>query len=242
MTPNPKSIEEPDSWDVYSPQTENCKSTNGLTFFQFQYSDTLSNIPGVGKLTIENWEFHHFFYDFTSLIGLANGYGHVVIKGSTFTKFSNCGSIIRDEREFPDINYMSPGVNTNSEGPYRSSMVLSKVLQTKWYTVPSSPCLSSEWASIKIEDCSFSDFNYLKSNVKEIPNVLPTSKMKKQGIIVNLSNYYGTVSLKGNNFNQLRFKFENCEIRNAGMTSTSNIYEVNPQFTSVYQGKTLVSA
>ena len=66
--------------------------------------------------------------------------------------------------------------------------------------------------------------------------------MKKQGIIVNLSNYYGTVSLKGNNFNQLRFKFENCEIRNAGMTSTSNIYEVNPQFTSVYQGKTLVSA
>ena len=54
------------------------------------------------------------------LIGLINGHGKVLITESTFDGFSNWGSIIRDTRELPSLDYTkSQGIISVS---YRDSM------------------------------------------------------------------------------------------------------------------------
>ena len=87
-------------------QTEQCKIAHGSSFIQFGLFD-ISEISDVGTLTIDSCEFKHFFFDFNSFIGLNNGHGHVVITNSNFEKFSNCGSIIRDSKHYPEVTFES---------------------------------------------------------------------------------------------------------------------------------------
>ena len=77
------------SCTVTNEQTENCRTTTGGALFQFVYKESLSTAGGVGTLTLSNCKFQHFFYDFTTLIGLTEGHGKVVITDTTFEKFSN---------------------------------------------------------------------------------------------------------------------------------------------------------
>ena len=205
----------PQSWDIFSPQTEDCKLTNGHSFFQFKFSETLSTITSVGELIIEDWVFQNFFYDFTSFIGLANGHGRVKISGSTFKRFSNWGSIIRDKRELPVLDYTNknsaiPSVTRNE---YRATMVASNILRNKYFVYPSSECTDSNWASIVIKDSTFKDFNFLKPSIAYVPKISLSSEMRYQGIILNLEEFFGPVSVKGNTFDGLTFKFVNWEIR-----------------------------
>ena len=215
MTRNPSNTSPPTSWSIQTIQTEEWKSTFGNSFFQFAYSDTLSNINGVGTLTIDSWTFQNFFYDFTSFIGLINGHGKISITGSTFDRFSNWGSIIRDTRELPNLDYTKP-TTASMIVSYRDSMNSINVLQNKYYVMPTS-WANPSWASILIQTSTFTNFNYMKSGGKTYHKVSSTSKMMNQGIILNLNNFYGNIVLKSNTFSGLKFKYKNWEeIYNTG--------------------------
>ena len=215
------------SWSVQTIQTEEWKGTLGNSFFQFGYSDTLSNIGGVGTLTISNCVFQNFYYDFTSLIGLTKDYGNVVITGSTFNGFSNWGSIIRDTREYPSLDYTNYLIITSGLiTSYRDSMFSINQVQNKFFVEPSSYWTSSSWSSISISSCTFTNFNYLKTGGSTYHLMSSTSNMLYQGIILNLVNFYGTVALNKNTFSEVTFKYNNWEeIYNTGTTTTtSNIW------------------
>ena len=225
----------PNDWSVQTIQSEKCNSTFGATFFQFGYSDTLSNINEVGTLTIDGCTFKNFFYDFTSLIGLINGHGKVLITGSTFDSFSNWGSIIRDTQEMPLLDYtISKGFVTLT---YRDSMNSINILQNKYYVKPTA-CISTSCASIQIDTSTFTNFNIMKSVGKTYHKVSSTSKMMFQGIILNLSNFYGNIVFQSNTFTNLKFKYKNWEeVYNSDANIDSDIIWGSP---TILQAKTLI--
>ena len=235
MSKNLNNLKAPTTWPVQTIQTEECKTTFGASFIQFGYFDTLSNINGVGTLKIDGCTFNNFFYDFTSLIGLINGHGKVLITGSTFDGFSNWGSIIRDTQELPSLDYTkSKDIATTS---YRQSMNSISILQNKYYMKPT-VCTSTSCASIQIDTSTFINFNFMKSGGKTYHKVSTTSKMMFQGIILNLSNFYGNIIIKSNTFTGLKFKYNNWEeIYNSGTTYDSdNIWGSS----DILQAKTLI--
>ena len=235
MSKNSDNLKAPTTWSVQTIKTEECKTTFGASLFQFGYSDTLSNINGVGTLTIDGCNFKNFFYDFTSLIGLINGHGKVIITGSTFDSFSNWGSIIRDTQELPSLDYTkSQGIETTS---YRQSMNSINILKNKYYVKPTT-CTSTSCASIQIDTSTFTNFNLMKSGSKTYHQVSSTSKMMFQGIILNLSNFYGNIVVKGNTFTGLKFKYNNWEeVYNSGTTYDSDNIWGSP---IILQAKTLI--
>ena len=200
------------SWNVYTLQTHEWLSTIGEGFIKFEFSDTHSQISQVGTLNIELCIFKNFYYDFTSLISPVKGHGHINVVDSIFEGFSNCGSIIRDTREFPIV----PGF-------YKDNQVSSLIKRgaeitidnyEKCFISPSSQCVSTSCASISVTNCSFSKFNHLKGDQEEVYNVSPSSNMRHYGIIFDLKNYYGTVTIKDNTFDSISMKFENWGIDN----------------------------
>ena len=223
---------------VASLQTEEWKSTFGNSFFQFGLSDQ-SEISTVGTLTITSCEFQHFFYDFTSFIGLNNGNGHVVITGSKFDKFSNCGSIIRDTRQYPVLDYSSNSLGSTTSVSYRSSAFSMSISKNKRILVTSTACTTATWASIKISTSTFSNFNYMKSSANAYHKVASSSTMVYQGIIVNLANFYGSVTLNNNTFSSLQFKYSNCEDI---YTSNTNLDsdQIWGEIETILQAKTLI--
>ena len=235
MSINSSNPSAPATWSVQTIQTEECKFTFGASFFQFGYSDNLSNINGVGTLNIDQCYFKNFFYDFTSLIGLINGHGKVQITGSTFDSFSNWGSIIRDTRELPLLDYTkSQGITTLS---YRDSMNSINILQNKYYAKPT-VCVSTLCASIKIDTSTFTNFSFMKSGGKTYHQVSSTSKMMFQGIILNLRNFYGDIVVKNSTFTGLKFKYNNWEeVYNSGTTYDSDNIWGSP---TILQAKTLI--
>ena len=204
--PNPAS-----SCTVQTIQTEECKATFGSSFFQFGYSDTLSSISGVGTLTISNWVFQNYFYDFASFIGLTKGHGKVIVTGTTFDKFSNWGSIIRDTREFPTLDYTQSSLDSNAKITYRDSIFGINQSQNKYFIEPSTSWTSASWSSISISSSTFSNFNYLKSGGHTYHKVSKTSEMIFQGIILNLINFCGNVAVYNNSFSELKFKYDDWE-------------------------------
>ena len=220
MSRNSNNLKAPTTWSIQTIKTEECKTTFGASLFQFGYSDTLSNINGVGTLTIDGCIFKNFFYDFTSLIGLINGHGKVLITGSNFDSFSNWGSIIRDTQELPSLDYtQSQGIKTTF---YRQSMNSINILQNKYYVKPTA-CISTSCASIQIDTSTFTNFNFMKSGGMTYHQVSSTSKMMYQGIILNLSNFYGNIVVKGNTFTGLKFKYNNWEeVYNSGTSYDSD--------------------
>ena len=235
MFKNSDNLKAPTTWSVQTIQTEEWKTTFGTSFFQFGYSDTLSNINGVGTLTIDGCTFKNFFYDFTSLIGLINGHGKVIITGSTFDSFSNWGSIIRDTQELPSLDYTkSQGIETTS---YRQSMNSINIFKNKYYVKPTT-CTSTSCASIQIDTSTFTNFNLMKSGGKTYHQVISTSKMMFQGIILNLSNFYGNIVVKSNTFTGLKFKYNNWEeVYNPGTNYESDNIWGSP---TILQSKTLI--
>ena len=236
--PNP-----PTSCSMHAPQTEDWLTTYGNSFFQFAYSESLSATSGVGTLTITDCTFQNFFYDFTSFIGLANGHGHVIVSGSTFTRFSNCGSIIRDTREYPALNYneITLGKTANE---YRESMLTSNILQEKYFVEPSTAWIDSSCTSIKIESCTFSEFNSMKPEITFIPRTGSTSKMVQQGKILSLENYHGHVVLKANTFERIIFKWQKWEIEDNSSTFnyvSDGIFNYGDGSQGIYQAKTLIA-
>ena len=204
----------PVTWEIKTIQTEECKTAYGSSLFQFGYSDILSNINGVGTLSITNWVFQNFFYSFNSFIGLENGNGKIEISGTTFDKFSNCGSIIRDTAEYPNnLDYTYSGLNSSTSATYRDSMFTSNFIQNKYNLTPSRPCQDSNWAFINISSSTFQNFNYMKTGDHSFHKVNLDSNMRFQGIILSLSNFYGTLSISGNRFVNLKFAFNNCEVK-----------------------------
>ena len=234
LNPNP-----PGMWSIFTIQTEEWKSTFGSPLFRFSYSDTLSNTSGVGSLIIKNWVFQNFFYGFNTFIELINGHGKVSISGTTFDKFSNWGSIIRDTFEYPkSLNYVQAGLATSTAATYRDSMFTSNLYQSKYSVKPSSACEDSSWASIKIEFSIFQNFNYMKNSGHTYHKVDVNSQMKYQGIILNLSNFYGTVAFSNNQMQYMRFAYATCEdIYISQATADSADLWGTP---SILQAKTLI--
>ena len=187
-------------------------SSPGQSLFQFGFSDSLSDISSAGTLTITDWTFQHFFHDFGSLISPIKSHGHIVINGSTFTKFSNCGSIIGDSVNYPSLGYLE--VAFEYENTYRSSMFTANLLKNKLQIEPSSVCKSATWGSINIQSSTFTNFNYMKSEISVVKYVQTETNMLYQGLILSLVDYMGSVLIKDNTFNDLKFKFANCELLN----------------------------
>ena len=159
----------------------------------------MSNIDEVGTLTLTNWVFQNFFYDFNSFIGLTNRHGKISISGTTFDKFSNCGSIIRDTIEYPTgLNYVNSGIQASTATTYRDSMFVSSFIQNRYFVKSSVTWLSDSWASIKIESSTFQNFNYFKVGGNIYHKISANSNMKYQGFIINLNNFYGTVEFYNN--------------------------------------------
>ena len=103
----------------------------------------MSNIDEVGTLTLTNWVFQNFFYDFNSFIGLTNGHSKISIYGTTFGKFRNYASIIRDTIEYTtSLNYVNSGIQTSTATTYRYLMFASNFLQNKYFVRPSVTWLS----------------------------------------------------------------------------------------------------
>ena len=234
LNPNP-----PDSCDISTIQTEQWKTTYGFSLFKFGYSDKLSNINGVGTLTITNWVFQNFFYSFNSFIGLSNGYGMVSIIGCIFDRFSNWGSIIRDTDEYPNnLNYNKAGLNLSISTTFRDTMFTSDLIQNKVNMLSMFPWENNTWASIKIESSTFQNFNYMKLGGQTYHQVSDNSNMRFQGIILNLSDFFGTISLSNNQFQLLRFSYNNCEeIYNTPSDPDASDIWGSP---SILQAKTLI--
>ena len=131
------------------------------------------------------------------------------ITGTTFDKFSNWGSIIRDTREFPTLDYLSAATSSGAALTYRDSMFTMNQLQTKYFVGPSSSCTSTTCSSISLSLSTFTNFNYLKSGGHTYHKVNSISKMGTQGIIIDLSNFYGNVAINDNSFTELKFKYDN---------------------------------
>ena len=221
----------------YSPQTEQWISTYGNSFFQFGFTDR-SDIAKVGTLTVTSCEFQNFFYDFTSFVGLNNGHGHISITGSTFTRFSNCGSIIRDTREHTSLTYSSYNLESIVNS-WRSSTYSSDITENKAILQTSNAWQSTECTSITISNSFFTDFNYLKSKGGGLELISSDSKMKHRGIILNLDQYYGNVAVYDNTFGRLTFKYSTWEDLYLEAPSYESDYIWSYQ-TSVYQAKTLI--
>ena len=234
LNPSPAS-----SCSVTTIQTEECKTTYGESLFQFGYSDTLSNINGIGILTISNWVFQNFFYSFNSLIGLTNDYGKVSISGTTFDKFSNWGSIIRDTAVYPSgLNYISAGLKASTANTYRDSMFTSNLYQTKYFVTPSNYCQDNTWASIEIESSTFQNFNYLKTGGHTYHKVDVNSNMKYQGLILNLNSFYGTIAFYNNQVINMKFAYNNWEeVYNSASTLDSADIWGTP---TILQAKTMI--
>jgi hypothetical protein len=245
------------SWTIQSRQTEECVSTFGGSLFQFQFSETLSTISSVGTLTISKWTFQNFFYDFTSLIGLTEGHGKVSIIDTTFNKFSNWASIIRDTREYPSTSKQDhPNIQENT---LRGTIASVNILQDDFYIKPNTACTSTICkpslllntiikllinllfyclgASITIQGWTFSNFNYMKSASTAMPRVGYTNKMHYQGLILNLVSFYGNIKLKSNTFTSLQFKFSNCNILDTAPSYNSSTLWTK---TEAYQVKSLI--
>ena len=174
-------------------------------------------------MTIKDSVFQNFFYGFNTFIELISGHGKVSISGTTFDKFSNCGSIIRDTFEYPNsLNYVKAGLATSTAATYRDSMFTSNLYQSNYSIKPSRACFKDYWASITIDSSIFQNFNYLKKSGLTYHKVDEYSEMKYQGIILNLSNFYGTVSFSNNKMQYMKFAFETCEDIYIAQTSTDS--------------------
>lgn len=201
--------EETTNWGIATYQIEAWVTTIGNYFFKFHYSESLSIIDSVGTLRLESWEFRNFFYDISSLIGLANGHGHTVITNSNFDKFSNWASIIGNNRELVD-DLIRASSGDASLQTFRSSYLSASALKT-YYVEPAFPCTDTLCASIEIVGWSFSNFNYLKSLTTQIHVTPIVKQMRYQGMILNLKDFGGSVVVKNNNFNELQFQYNNCK-------------------------------
>ena len=198
--------------ELYSLQTEQCLTTIGHSFFQFGLTD-VSDISEAGTLIITSCEFKNFFYDFTSFIGLNNGHGFVDISDTTFDKFSNCGSIIRDSRFTPSLDYDNEDLEdyNNILMSYRSSMYSYEINQNRHLITTSTACEDKDCSKIEISGSTFSNFNYLKDSGNTAVFVGQSNPMRQQGLIFNLDSFYGKVHFYDNTIDSLKFKYGACE-------------------------------
>ena len=118
----------------------------------------------------------------------------------------------------------------------RGLLLTEKIVRQQLFLRPNIPCQNSTCSSISIRSSKFTNFNHLKPTQYSVSNVNSISEMRMQGIILNLVNFYGDIMIKGNTFDSLQFKFENCGIANYNSTDYSN-YVWNQS--DVAQGKTL---
>jgi predicted outer membrane repeat protein len=204
------------TWLIVSRQTEEWVNTIGDSFFQFYYNEDLSTSTSVGTLIIEDCTFQNFFHDFTSLIGLTKGHGFVEISNTIFQRFSNWGSIIRDNRDYPDVTDTESGNYMDLQ--LRISRAPIEMLEDNYNVEPNSDCQNSLWSDIQITDSTFKDFNYLKPNIDKLYLMGKDNVMKYQGIILNLEKFYGDILIKGNTFDGLQFKYANWEVTQGSNT------------------------
>lgn len=79
----------------------------------------------------------------------------------------------------------------------------------------------------------------MKSSANAYHKVGSSSTMVYQGIIVNLANFYGSVTLNNNTFSSLQFKYSNCEDI---YTSNTNLDsdQIWGEIETILQAKTLI--
>ena len=188
-----------------------------------------------GTLKLDNWEFIHFFHDYTSLVEIEQGYCKAEITNCNFDKFSNCASIIRDTKEYPDTDNSGGVLDGLNSAVVRAIMEANILQQSDDVTVL---CSSSDCASIMISGCTFINFNYLKSTFLHFQYLIDkTSVMKYQGLILSMSSFPGEILINRNTFENLRFKYSSCHIsHNTNQTtSLSSLWNAD-----VHQVKTLI--
>ena len=184
---------------------------------------------------LENCEFVNFFHDYTSLVGLEQGYGKVEIIDCSFKKFSNWASIIRDTKDYPETNRIIKPHENAEDMLIRAART--SILLQQADDIPVT-CTSSDCASILINGCSFTEFNYLKKVLPDYQNLyMSDSVMKYQGIILSMAAFYGEISVRNSLFTDIKFKYPHCNPAN----HTTLGIESSPWNTQVVQqAKTLL--
>ena len=204
--------------------------------------------PSVLKIT--NWEFNNFYYDLNAIINPNQFATQISITGTTFSRISNCGSIIKNYNNYPtNVGTVVPNILTQKQEyfNYMSIKIVNTMadiyhsvglLQTP-FTIS---CPLSNWSSLIIEG---STFQYLgdKKELLKGTHIVPPSFQRYQGMALNLVNFPGEVILKGNTFKNNYVMIDGCSYVSSLIsppTPNVDIVYINATAT-LYQLKTVVS-
>ena len=70
----------------------------------------------------------------------------------------------------------------------------------KLFLTPNTAWTSTSCSSISIRSRTFTNFNYMKTVQSSMSDISYVSKMRMQGIILNLAEFYGDILIKDNTF------------------------------------------
>ena len=150
-------------------------------------------------LTLQDCEFKNFLYEFDSFITFSRKGGHIQIKDTTFTRFSNCGSIVKNHRTIYSSDLSSStDVLSHVENDLNNQVWTQQLFPSQFYN-PSCQDTSTCY-SIQITGSQFTQFNFLKPKLTTLSLVAPTLGANVHALILNLENYSGLLELHDNTF------------------------------------------
>ncbi len=85
---------------VSTVQLEHCNFHAPTSLFRVRYSPA-NALATAKSLVVADCEFHHFFYQLNALIQLPPEGASLSITGSSFLRFSSCGSLISNRFDIP---------------------------------------------------------------------------------------------------------------------------------------------
>jgi hypothetical protein len=199
---------------------------------------------------VSNCEFANFFYDLNAIF-TTNQYGtKISISGSTFTRISNWGSIIKNYNSYPTnagsevtdmytdrqayFNYKSLTIVNKHADIYHATAMTINPFETT--------CTTNDWFMLSIQSSTFT----LLSDQKELltgGHVVPDGYQRYQAMAVNLVGFNGDVTLKGNTFTNNYVMIDGCVNANT-ITSpapTNTNIEYLSTTATLYQIKSLIS-
>ena len=169
-------------------------------------------------LELENCEFRNFFYEFDSFINLASRGSHVKLKSTTFSRFSNCGSIIKNKRIYP---VQASGSEYKPYNFVKNNLENTLYPPTLAAAFPGCSMTSIPYCFIiNVEGSKFERFGFGKEKITEMYMVPSTYGMQFHGLILHLVDFKGQLEIKDSSFLNNQVKAKDC-FSLSGYTITS---------------------
>ncbi|TNV88247.1 hypothetical protein FGO68_gene13755 [Halteria grandinella] len=216
------------SWKAPKDPTEQCLMTQGLGAGLFTFDiNSQTKLTTPPTLTLDTVEITNVQYEFNSLIEMNPYGGRVVIKNSKFTNINSCGALIRNKQAILSRTF-TPGTTDDYYTYYlmRSYQMLYDMYTSKYATAMTSPfsgCTeTAPCSSIVLDTNTFSSINKLATLQTAPVTVNAAGKLQYMGIILDLDNFPGSVSLTGNTFTSIGPRYSTCTI--ARQMDTNPVY------------------